>query len=115
MHVRVMGAMAGPPGLAHVEASVQDHLVRALGSVNGVTAGSAAARMGWAWRERLSGALSLAIVFAWCWWAALLLGGAAVAFFVARWHWREVTLVMHGSTERLRRAHHLRKLALRAL
>jgi ABC-type multidrug transport system fused ATPase/permease subunit len=111
---RVMRAMAMPPGLAHIEdPAVHDRMARALGSITGITPASAASRLGPVWRERLQGALSLAIVAAWHWWGALLLAvAAALAFAISRWHWRQVTLVIYGRTEHLRRSHYLRKLAL---
>ena len=111
---RVMWAMAGPPGLAHVEdPAVHDRMARALGSITGITPGSAASRLGGVWRERLQGVLSLAIVVAWHWWAAALLASAAaLSFAITRWHWHQVTLVIYGRTERLRRSYYLRRLAL---
>ena len=111
---RVMRAMATPPGLAHIEdPAVHDRMARALGAVTGITPASAASRLGPVWRERLQGALSLAIVAGWHWWGALLLAAAAaLAFAVSRWHWRQVTLIVYGRTEHLRRSHYLRKLAL---
>ena len=111
---RVMRSMAGPPGLAHVEdPAVHDRMARALGSITGITPGSAASRLGSVWRERLQGVLSLSIVAAWHWWAALLLAAAAaLAFAITRWHWHQVTLVIYGRTERLRRSYYLRRLAL---
>jgi ATP-binding cassette, subfamily B, bacterial len=65
---RIMRTMATPPGLAHIEdPAVHDRMARALGSITGVTPASAASRMATVWRERLQGALSLAIVAAWHW------------------------------------------------
>jgi ATP-binding cassette subfamily B protein len=113
---RAMAAMGGAPGLAHVEdPAVADALARAQGMLRTATPGSAVGGLARMWSQRVSGALSLSIVFAWRWWAAAALTGAcAVAFLVSRWHWRQVTQVIFGRTEKLRRAYYLRKLALGA-
>jgi ATP-binding cassette, subfamily B, bacterial len=111
---RVMAAVASPPGLAHVEDSrVLDSMAKAQGALDGSTPGGAAGGFAAVWSQRLQGALSLAMVLAWRWWAALgLLAVYAVAYAVSRWHWHQVTLVIYGRTEKLRRAYYLRSLAL---
>jgi ATP-binding cassette, subfamily B, bacterial len=113
---RVMAAIASPPGLAHVEdPRVLDSIARAQGALDGATPGGAANGFAAVWSQRLQGALSLAMVLWWRWWAALgLLAAYAVAYTVARWHWHQVTLVIYGRTQKLRRAHYLRSLALTA-
>jgi ABC-type multidrug transport system fused ATPase/permease subunit len=113
---RVMAAMAAPPGLSHVEdPKVLDAITKAQGALHGATPGSAVGALGWVWAQRLKGVLSLAIVAAWHWWAAAALAVAcAVGYAVSRWHWHQVTLVIYGRTEKLRRVYYLRWLALAA-
>jgi ABC-type multidrug transport system fused ATPase/permease subunit len=113
---RVMAAVASPPGLAHVEdPRVLDSMAKAQGALDGSTPGGAAGGFAAVWSQRLQGALSLALVLSWHWWAALgLLAAYAVAYAVSRWHWHQVTLVIYGRTEKLRRAYYLRSLALTA-
>ena len=113
---RLMSSIAGPPGLAHVEdPSVQDTIAKADGALVGVTPGRAAPRLGAIWSQRLQGAVSLAIVFAWHGWAAVvLLPAFATSFLVSRWHWHQVTQIIYGRTDDLRRAYYLRGLALTA-
>jgi ATP-binding cassette subfamily B protein len=111
---RLMAALARPPGLAHLEdPAVLDAAARAQGALVGVPPGRSATRFAGVWSQRLQGALSLAIVMSWRWWGALvLLAVSQVSFAVSRWHWHQVTLVIKGRTDRLRRAYYLRSLAL---
>jgi ATP-binding cassette subfamily B protein len=111
---RVMAAMAAPCGLAHVEdPAILDKVAQAQGAVTGATPGQAVAHFGVVWMQRIQALLSLGLVFLYQWWAGLLLGGAYVAAFaISRWHWDQVTLVVLGRTDRLRRAYYLRTLAI---
>jgi len=111
---RLMGALSGPPGLAHIEdPAMLDAVARAQGTLVGVTPGGAAPRLGMVWNQRLQGAISLGIVGTWRWWAPLvLLPVYALAFAVSRWHWHQVTQVIFGRTGELRRSYYLRTLAL---
>ena len=111
---RVMAAMATPPGLAHVEDPVVlDAAIQAQGALSGITPGSAAEHLVLVLKRRLWGIASLAIVGAYRWWLVpLLVVPYAVAFRFFAAHNREVTMVMHGGTDRLRRAYYLRTLAL---
>src|SRR5262245_45202591 len=113
---RMMSAVAAPAGLAHVEdPAVLDSIAKAQGALTGVTPGGAATRFGWVWTQRIQSVLSLAIVAGWHWWAAVVLGvSSVVTFLVSRWHWHQVTQVMYGRTDQLRRAYYLRALALTA-
>jgi ABC-type multidrug transport system fused ATPase/permease subunit len=111
---RVMRAMASPPGLAHVEdPEVLDAALQAQGALSGFTPGSAAVQLPFILKRRIWCVSSLVIVGTFRWWLAPLL---AVTYFVVfrfeRRHFEEVTLVMHGSTDVLRRAYYLRTLAL---
>ncbi|HEX3476728.1 MAG TPA: ATP-binding cassette domain-containing protein [Kofleriaceae bacterium] len=111
---QLMTAMSAPPGLAHVEdPAMLDAIARAQGTLLGVSPGSAIFGLGWVWMQRLQGALALAIVGAWRWWAALALVAVyAPTYAATRWHWHHVTRVMYGRTEEMRRSYYLRKLAL---
>jgi ATP-binding cassette subfamily B protein len=111
---RLMLALAQPPGLAHIEdPAMHDAVAKAQGSLIGVTPGGAVVRVGLVWNLRLQGALSLAIVASWRWWAPLALVPVyALAFAVSRRHWHQVTQVMYGRTDELRRSYYLRRLAL---
>ncbi|MDQ3980062.1 MAG: ABC transporter ATP-binding protein/permease [Actinomycetota bacterium] len=111
---RVMGAMVRPPGLAHMEdPTVLDRVAQAQGALTDITPGEAATRLNFVVRNRVMAATSLAIVASFRWWAALLLAGAyAVSYRATRWHWDQVTLVIFGRTDELRRAYYLRRLAL---
>jgi ATP-binding cassette subfamily B protein len=113
---RLMIALSGPPGLAHVEdPAMLDAIARAQGTLVGVTPGGAVRQLGVVWNQRLQGAIALVIVGSWRWWAPLvLLPVHALAFAVSRWHWQQVTEVIYGRTDALRRSYYLRKLALTA-
>jgi ATP-binding cassette subfamily B protein len=111
---RLMITLAEPPGLAHVEdPAMLDAIAKAQGTLVGVTPGGAAIRIGEVWTLRLEGLASLVIVGSWRWWAALaLLPVYALAFAVSRSHWHQVTKVVYGRIDELRRSYYLRKLAL---
>ena len=111
---RVMRALAEPAGVAHVESStVLDAAAQAEGALTGTTPGEAAMRIGYLVRTRVYGVSSLLIVATYEWWLVSVLGIAyVIGFRFTRWHWHEVTLVMHMGTDRLRRAYYLRTLAL---
>ena len=111
---RLMVAVSGPPGLAHVEdPAVLDAIVKAQGTLVGVSPGGAATPLSWVWNQRLQGLASLAIVVTWRWWAVAVLAPTyALAFAVSRWHWHQVTQVIYGRTDALRRTYYVRKLAL---
>jgi ABC-type multidrug transport system fused ATPase/permease subunit len=113
---QLMTAMSAPPGIAHVEdPAILDAIARAQGALLGTSPGSAVLWLGWVWTQRLQGALALAIVGAWRWWAALaLLAVYAPAYAAARWHWHHVTRVIYGRADEMRRSYYLRKLALSA-
>ena len=111
---RVMRAMAEPPGLAHVEdPEVLDAALQAQGALSGFTPGSAAMHLPFILKRRIWCASSLLIVGSFRWWLAPVL--AATYYLVFRFerrHFEEVTLIMHGNTDLLRRAYYLRTLAL---
>jgi ATP-binding cassette, subfamily B, bacterial len=111
---RLMVALSKPPGLAHIEdPAMLDAIAKAQGTLVGVTPGGAVSRLGGVWNLRLQGALSLVIVGSWRWWAPIVLVPVyALRFLVSRWHWYQVTQVMLGRTEELRRSYYLRGLAL---
>jgi ATP-binding cassette subfamily B protein len=111
---RVMHALASPPGLAHVEdPTVLDAALQAQGALTGVTPGEAATRLGFLIRSRIWGLVSLLMVASYKWWLVPILGLTyAIAYRFMRRHFAEVTVVMHGNTDRLRRAYYLRTLAL---
>jgi ATP-binding cassette subfamily B protein len=63
--------------------------------------------------SRLNSLAALAIVLRWYWWAGLaLLVIYLVAFNLSRRHYHDITLVVWGQTDRLRRSYYLRGLAL---
>src|SRR5215471_18406875 len=105
---QLMTAMSARSGLAHVEdPAILDAIARAQGTLLGTSPGSAVLWLGWVWMQRLQGVLSLAIVGAWRWWAALALVAAyAPAYAATRWHWHHVTRVMYGRTDELRRSYY---------
>ena len=111
---RVMRALADPPGVAHIESStVLDAAAQAEGAMTGTTPGQAAVHLGMLLRVRVMGISSLVIVATYRWWLVPILAVTyLVGYRFTRWHWNEVTLVMHMGTDRLRRAYYLRTLAL---
>jgi ATP-binding cassette, subfamily B, bacterial len=111
---RIMQAISSQPGLEHVEdPRIQDLVVQAEGAVTGYSVGVAAQQLVLMWSQRTFGLVALAIVFRTYWWAALLLGGVhALGYAGARWHWLEVTLVIVGRIDQMRRAFYLRELAV---
>ena len=111
---RVMRAMAEPPGLAHVEdPEVLDASLQAQGALSGFTPGSAALQLPFIVKRRIWCVSSLLIVGSFRWWLVPLLTITYVVVFrFERRHFEDVTLVMHGSTDLLRRAYYLRTLAL---
>ena len=111
---RVMRALADPPGVAHIESStVLDAAAQAEGAMTGTTPGQAAVHLGMLLRVRVMGISSLIIVATYRWWLVPILAVTyVVGYRFTRWHWNEVTLVMHMGTDRLRRAYYLRTLAL---
>ena len=111
---RVMRAMADPPGLAHVEdPHVLDAALQAQGALSGFTPGSAAQQLPFIIKRRIWCISSLLIIGSFRWWLVPLLAITYVVVFrFERRHFEEVTLVMHGNTDLLRRAYYLRTLAL---
>src|SRR5579864_183035 len=111
---RIMRAASAEPGLRHVEdPRVQDLVVQAEGAVTGFSIGQAAQQMPIMWSQRIFALVSLLIVFRTYWWAALLLLMVhALGYAGARWHWHEVTLVIVGRADELRRSFYVRGLAM---
>jgi len=111
---RIMRAMSGDPGLRLVEdPHVQDIVAQAEGAITGSSVGQAARELSLMWSQRTFGVIALGIIARTYWWAALLLLGVHVlGYSAARWHWNEVTLVILGRTDQLRRSYYLRGLAL---
>lgn len=111
---RVMRAMADPPGLAHVEdPTVLDAALQAQGALTGFTPGTAAMQLPYSVKRRLWCVSSLVIVGTYRWWLVpALAAGYVLAFRLTRSHFDEVTRVMHGNADFLRRAYYLRTLAL---
>jgi ABC-type multidrug transport system fused ATPase/permease subunit len=111
---RIMSAVSAPPGLQELESpQVQDRIAQARGMLAGFTPGAAAEYVAGNVAVKIQAIASLAIVARFYWWAALaLLLAYAVSFGLTRGHYREVTLVIWGQTDRLRRAYYLRSLAL---
>ena len=67
--------------------------------------------MVWTWR--IQGIVSLAIILRYRWWAAAVMAMRATFLFqLARRYNNDVTDVAYGRTDRLRRSHYLRSLAL---
>ena len=111
---RLMGAMVRPVGLAHIEdPAVLDFAAQAQGALTEITPGEAAVRLNFVVRNRVMAVTSLAIVAHYRWWMAVLLALVyALSYRATRWHWHQVTLVLYGRTDELRRAYYLRRLAL---
>ena len=111
---RIMRAISSQPGLEHVEdPRIQDLVVQAEGAVTGYSVGVAAQQFVLMWSQRMYAVVCLGIVLRTYWWAAfLLLLIHALGYAGARWHWHEVTVVIVGRTEELRRSYYLRGLAL---
>lgn len=111
---RVMRAMAEPPGLAHVEdPEVLDASLQAQGALSGFTPGSAALQLPFIIKRRIWAVSSLLIVGSFRWWLVPVLAVTSVVVFqFERKHFADVTLVLHGNTDLLRRAYYLRTLAL---
>ncbi len=115
--VRVMGAVAAPRGIAHLEdPDVLDRIAQAQGVVTAITPGAGAYYLIQVWTQRLQGVFSLVLVARFSpAMAVALLAGHVVSFRWRRWHWREVTSVVMDRTEGMRRAHYLRRLAVEPL
>jgi ATP-binding cassette subfamily B protein len=113
---RLMVAMSAPAGLAHVEdPAVRDRVVQAQGGLTDMTPGQAAYYLAQVIAMWVQGLGSLVIVAHFEWWLApILMVGYAVVFAVSRRHWHEVTVVLYGRTEALRRSYYLRTVALGA-
>jgi ATP-binding cassette, subfamily B, bacterial len=111
---RIMSAVSKPAGLQELESpAVLDRIAQARGAVVGFTPGQAAQQSHMLIAQRVSALVSLAIVARFYWWAVPgLLAVYAVAYYATRRHFIDVTLVIFGRTEGLRRAHYLRTLAL---
>ena len=112
--LRVMTSVVEPSGLAHLEdPDVLDRIAQALGAVTAITPGMAAYYLVQLWAQRLQALLSVGIVFVFSpWWAMALTVAHALSYRFRRWHWNEVTNVLHGRTDLLRRSHYLRELAV---
>ena len=111
---RIMLATTRPPGLQEIESpEVHDRVAQARGIFWGFTPGQAAQHVGDLWQFRMNSLASLAIVAWWYWWAAVLLAAVyAVGWLVARRHYLDVTRVMWGRTDAMRRAFYIRTLGL---
>ncbi|HET6874177.1 MAG TPA: ABC transporter ATP-binding protein [Acidimicrobiales bacterium] len=111
---RLILALVGPPGLAQVESpSVRDRLTQAKGYLTDTTPGLGGYYLGRTVALFVQGLGSVVIVAVYKWWLAFaLLLGYWAAFRVYRAHWRHVTLVLYGRTDRLRHAYYLRRMAL---
>lgn len=112
--VDVMRAVSRPRGIAHLEdPALLDLLAQAQGVVTVATPGAGVYYAVQVLTQRLQGLISLAIFATFSLpLAAGLLAAHAVAFRWRRWHWSEVTAVIMGRTEGLRRSHYLRRLAI---
>lgn len=113
---RLMRGLIRPPGLSHIEEpAVQDAIAQARGTLIERTPGEAAYYLAQVISSRVQGLSALVIVATFHWYlAVLLLASYVVAFRVARKHWDDMTMVVLGRTEAMRRAYYLRELALTA-
>ena len=111
---RIMTAASAPSGLKELEdPEVLDSIAQARGTLSGFTPGQAAEQFGAMWANRVQALAALAIVARSYWWAALILALVyVIGFNAARWHWDEVAVVVLERSEKLRRSHYLRSLAL---
>jgi ATP-binding cassette, subfamily B, bacterial len=111
---RIMSAVSAPAGLEEIEdPRVQDRIEQARGAMTGFTPGQAAEEFAALWALRIQSLVSLALVLRWYWWAGVgLLMVYVVSYGLSRSHYQQVTLVVWGRTDRLRRAYYIRGLAL---
>lgn len=111
---RVMRALAGPPGLSHIEdPAVLDAAAQAEGALTGTTPGEAAAYLGSFVKDRVAAASALAIVAGYRpVLVPLLVAAYLLSFRFTRWQWYQVAQVISTGTEALRRSFYLRTLAL---
>lgn len=111
---RLMTALIRPPGLSHMEEpEVQDAIAQARGALIERSPGEAAYFLAQVISTGVQGLSALVIVATFHWYlAAVLLASYGLAFRVARRHWDDMTMVVHGRTEAMRRAYYLRELAL---
>ncbi|HZU73895.1 MAG TPA: ATP-binding cassette domain-containing protein [Acidimicrobiales bacterium] len=111
---QLMRAMSEPAGLAHVEDPViRDKVIQAQGGLTDMTPGQAAYYLPQVVYTWVQGLGSLVIVAAFRWWLpALLAAGYLLTFRISERHWHQVTVVLYGRTEALRRSYYLRTVAL---
>jgi ABC-type multidrug transport system fused ATPase/permease subunit len=111
---RIMVAVSAPAGLQELEdPAVLDRIAQARGAVSGFSAGQAAEQFASLLVWRIQALASLAIIARWYWWAALILMAVfALSFNASRWHYQEITQLVFGRTDRMRRAYYMRTLAL---
>jgi ATP-binding cassette subfamily B protein len=112
----LMASVSAPPGVAHLEdPQVLDAIAQAQGTVTGVTPGYGAVQLAFVWSTRLGSLASLLILARLRWWLAAGIAATQAASYVfQRWHWHQVTVVLYGRTDDLRRSFYLRTLALTA-
>lgn len=111
---RLMAALLDSPGLEPLESpTVRDRVVQAQGMLTDLTPGQAAHHLGRIVALVVTGVGSLVIVASFRWWLVVpLVAAYLVAYRTYRSHWHQVTLVLHGRTDRLRHAYYLRGVAL---
>ncbi|MDQ6671683.1 MAG: ATP-binding cassette domain-containing protein [Chloroflexota bacterium] len=111
---RIMVAASAPAGLQELEdPAVLDRIAQARGAMTGFTPGQAAQQFAGLWAQRVQTIASLAIVTRWYWWAGVALVLVyVVSYNVSRWHWDQITVVLLGRTDQMRRSYYLRGLAL---
>ncbi|MGH9077524.1 MAG: ATP-binding cassette domain-containing protein [Acidimicrobiales bacterium] len=111
--LRMMAAVLAPRGLAHLEdPKVADAIDNGLGALTGTTPGMAVNSVLAQWGRRATGVASLALVAGYRWWlAGILLGAHVVAYRRRAWHWHQVTNVIFGHANLLRRSWYLMRVA----
>ena len=111
---RIMRAMSIDPSLRQVEdPHIQDVVAQVEGAVTGFGVGQGAQLLTFLWSQRTFAFISLIIIGRIYWWAAMVLAIVHVlGYSGARWHWKEVTQIILGQTDQMRRSYYVRNLAL---
>jgi len=110
---RLIAAVSGPPGIAHLEdPKVLDDLALAQGQLTGQMPADAPMTLALVVSNRISGLLACAVLASWRWWLGL---GMLVMWMAVRRPQlaliREQGALYAGSSETLRRAWYLQRLA----
>lgn len=111
---QLMKTTSSPPGVAHLEdPAIADLLLQAQGTIHDISPGRAVPSLVSVFTQVVQGVGALLVVGTYSWlFGGLLLAAYGAGFALTRRHFNEVTLVIYGRTDRLRRAYYLRTTAL---